>query len=780
MLITAALHHPPIWWWCWAALGLWVGERLWRATWWVYTNGIVVNLFVGRNRNKTGFSTSANVGSLKDKQRGSNPRHVANGSLEKPFLPGYHPPAEAWEMGMMSSKSLSMRDASSKSDASAIPQSYSLRYTPRPSSPESPETQESPTDGQSMYSNAEAGETSGTIVAPIPRAATPGSASFSASMSSRTPLHHLVGRASSSHLPLAGDTVLPSQYVPPPGFAHATLLPGRTVRLRLITPGYVTWAPGQHFLIGIPSVSRFGTHPFSVASVCDEQAAVRVQGKAADDDEDNGGRNEFARAEAGREMVLLIRAKKGWTRRLWELIFALQARGESVAPGESLPPGHSPPPRVSGAPHAGVLLRTLVDGPFGSSVRARWGAYSSILIVAGGSGVSFGLSIFEYVCLCMAGRDGQFLGGRRGGWGMPGWKSQRVRFVWLVREYAHIQWCASALRRCMKILPTDALEVNIFVTNYKPSKEIYMPKSAFSRSDDGIDGLLAPPAPRFAKKPRPRSVESEDSVASDSSLNSLVDMYYGVDEYTGSGTPEFRSRRGGGDDSELGHETSVLDYTNFDGDNDTPLPGENQLSRKVKKESRLRRAKTRRAAKAVMAKQELEERATQGHPRMTMESTTSPTDPASGHFRFSITSADPLMSPQATSPSGVNAISPTSPPEHALPHSLSKLSYDQSPPQLFSPKTPTPHRPRPDSMLSNQSASTFDMRSPQLGGGGAESARWREPLGEQAEASGLTLDAQEMHDLRVISELALAGKPKLDRILANEVDRAKGRIVVAC
>ena len=41
MLITAALHHPPVWFWCWAALGLWAGERVWRITWFLYTNGIV-------------------------------------------------------------------------------------------------------------------------------------------------------------------------------------------------------------------------------------------------------------------------------------------------------------------------------------------------------------------------------------------------------------------------------------------------------------------------------------------------------------------------------------------------------------------------------------------------------------------------------------------------------------------------------------------------------------------------------------------------------------------
>ena len=31
--------------------------------------------------------------------------------------------------------------------------------------------------------------------------------------------------------------------------------------------------------------------------------------------------------------------------------------------------------------------------------------------------------------------DGRYLGGKKGGWGQPGFKTRRVRFVWLVREY---------------------------------------------------------------------------------------------------------------------------------------------------------------------------------------------------------------------------------------------------------------------------------------------------------------------------------------------------------
>ena len=53
-------------------------------------------------------------------------------------------------------------------------------------------------------------------------------------------------------------------------------------------------------------------------------------------------------------------------------------------------------PRGAYPPGRGVLLRTFVEGPFGSVVRTDWVEYSSVLLVAGGSGVSFALSAFVY------------------------------------------------------------------------------------------------------------------------------------------------------------------------------------------------------------------------------------------------------------------------------------------------------------------------------------------------------------------------------------------------
>lgn len=43
----------------------------------------------------------------------------------------------------------------------------------------------------------------------------------------------------------------------PPGYGWAHLLPGRTIRLKVVTPRPFQWSPGQHVLLRVPSVSKF-------------------------------------------------------------------------------------------------------------------------------------------------------------------------------------------------------------------------------------------------------------------------------------------------------------------------------------------------------------------------------------------------------------------------------------------------------------------------------------------------------------------------------------------
>lgn len=182
--------------------------------------------------------------------------------------------------------------------------------------------------------------------------------------------------------------------LPPAGFATAQLLPGRTVRLTIHTPHAVRWAAGQHLLLYVPGVRLFESHPYTIAGVDERAKQLRpVGGKVA---------------QRGSEIVLLVRAQKGFSRALWDYI--VRARGKAVGPRKE----------------DGVLLRTLVSWPMGSSGRVTWGAYDTLLIVCGGTGITFGISVLESACRRMV---------RKEQVGDKKWKTTRVRFVWIMREY---------------------------------------------------------------------------------------------------------------------------------------------------------------------------------------------------------------------------------------------------------------------------------------------------------------------------------------------------------
>ncbi|KAJ3779273.1 hypothetical protein FB446DRAFT_710363 [Lentinula raphanica] len=695
-LVMSALHHPPVAYWCYITLGIWVAERVWRATWWSQMNG-----FLGKE----------NTAPI----------------ILQPTTP-VDPETEA----------LRSRRYSTSSSIYPPPSPYlDSRF--------------------STYAD-------GNLLAPA----------------------SAIG------------------YSPPPGFAHAELLSGATVRLTYITPGFLSWAPGQHFLINVPSVSRFLTHPFTTASICDEQAA----------------------SIAGRAIVFLVRCRNGWTRDLWNHVATMISQNQQHIQGEKLPSG-------TVMPSAGVLLKMYVDGPFGSAVRARWGEHSTVVIFVAGSGVSFGLSILEYVCLCLAGRDGRYLGGRPGGWASTGFNTRRVKFVWMIREFAHIQWCASILRRCMAMIPSPGLDVDIFVTNFKP---------VAPPATDSNKGLPVP-TPNYARS-NGTSMEESTLYDSDGADDAFVDLSYYTNEF-------------GDEENDIGsiplseRENYTLNLTNFEGDNDESLPGERQLNRQVQKHGKKLRAKSRKLSRILDVKQdvdrvvildEAEERNKRGH-RFKQEhrhahSTDSRSDSDNGSVDLGMRLVAPY-SPTEYSSQLVNLSSPSttrsSSPlpfihEEGIPststltvvdrsHStfhLSNDSRDSSPPtsplhkpssspflpisRPNSPPVQTTHAPIKSSPLVslpplntsslNTSGSKRDSSQPFSAISTAVSDMYTDdthhhpaPASFQSNQQArprLIVEGQEMRDVAAVSVKVRPGKPKLARMLHEEVEMARGSVVVAC
>jgi FAD-binding domain len=667
MLIMSALHHPPLKAWVYAALGVWLCERLWRATWWLH-----LNCYFGGITAKVPYSAPILV------------RHRQRDVMELKGL----------QSQVSASRHLSI--------GGFVPQHI-------------------PVSSQS---------TSATLVDKM----------FSAS-----------------------ELVSPPQsYLPPAGYAHAELLPGRTVRIKIVTPGYRSWSPGQHFLISIPSVSKFTSHPFTVASICDQQST----------------------ADPDRALVFLVRSRTGWTKDLWDSVVNMISRGLHKPANETFPKG-------SPFPLQGVVMRAFVEGPFGSVTRTNWNPYSTVVIVVGGSGVSFGLSILEYLCLCLAGRDGKYLGGSHGSLGCSEFLVTRVRFVWLVRDFGqwfcirgfllkftlsilgHIQWCASILRRCMALITQPHLQVDIFVTNATPLPSLSTSKSRASmfpsqwklqqQEAGGSSGnrKSEPPAatPSEEELPGLNYSDADDEYDDDD----LIDLSY----YIGDNSRE-------ADDELLGGWEQEVDLTNFNGDDDTELPGEAQLSNRLRKEGFVRRAETRRLTMAGIGTTErprgdlfefggYDPPDHAGRDRHSVPSNLPPTQASDKHIsRLQISSKEidissvPMSSPWMSSPTTPSFAAESSALKHGSERNPGLTSHKED---------------------NNQAMSTFDSRTDT---NGVSSLMVQTGVGALGEEIKLTFDPVETHDVAAVAEYARPGRPKLDRLLSDEVQKAKGSVVVAC
>ncbi|RSH80974.1 uncharacterized protein EHS24_008405 [Apiotrichum porosum] len=291
--------------------------------------------------------------------------------------------------------------------------------------------------------------------------------------------------------------------VVPAGFAQAQLLPSRMVRLTVRVKRPISWAPGQSVLLTLPELSRFQSHPFTVCGNDPE------------------------------EMVLIIKARKGLTRQLYDLV---RERSEASMQAATKQGG-----MVTKA--APVFVRAKIDGPMGSAGRVRWRDYSSILIICGGTGVSFGIAVCDFLTQMMA--RGEFKN-----------KTRRIRFVWVAREYAELAWCASALCRARKLVGNTALKIDIYVSNVAPPPQEYNQNS------------LEPPRPATWIA---RRLETREDPYRGYHDDFDVEM-----EYAGAG---------------------AADLTNFADEDNVKDDAEDELSRHLQKQGKMRRARSRKVAK---------------------------------------------------------------------------------------------------------------------------------------------------------------------------------------
>ncbi|KAI5119309.1 hypothetical protein M0805_004553 [Coniferiporia weirii] len=229
------------------------------------------------------------------------------------------------------------------------------------------------------------------------------------------------------------------------GHANALveILSTDVIRMTLRVPSskLLSWRPGQHAFLIVPSVSHspLEAHPFSIASL------------------DAPDRGEV-------DLKFIIRAQTGFTRRLYDYASRVSSEKPPISDGIS-----------------GCQVSAYMDGPYGSPPSVN--TYPNVILVAGGSGISYTLPII----LDIVRRKNDRLS-----------VCQRVLFLWFIREQEHIRWISDDLARLAK-LPSAGLDIDIriFVTGSAPGhKGSHTPEAeaigeeADSEKQDSLKGSI--------------------------------------------------------------------------------------------------------------------------------------------------------------------------------------------------------------------------------------------------------------------------------------------------
>jgi hypothetical protein len=313
---------------------------------------------------------------------------------------------------------------------------------------------------------------------------------------------------------------------------------------------------------------------------------------------------------------------------------------------------------------------------------------------------------------------------------------------------AHLQWCASVLYRCQSLVPPEALQLDLFVTNFNPPA----PQSL------GLNDVTSSMPPgkthdtSFSSTSVPTmeikgfALDQTDLINAQMPDDDYVDLSYYTGDYTENG--------------ELGHEEHQLDLTNFDGDNDDRVRGESTLNRAVKKEGTIRRAITRKKKESRRTKRASETRGV--GPRALPDLPTVPMEAGQ---------------PQPSRPRADSATSggDTLGWHHAAARSsrLSVQSLASSNPRAPSPLEWDMSEHGDGSTIGhNKRLSTASVAS--------HTPSMHALMRETIEEPQLELGEQEMRDISAMAEFARPGRPKVELILRDEVQMANGRIVAAC
>ena len=200
-----------------------------------------------------------------------------------------------------------------------------------------------------------------------------------------------------------------------------TLVPGGVTRIDVFLPLTVKWRPGQHFYLRFPFLSPFDNHPFTIANI---PASPSL---SPDEDE---AENEKPGPMMVQRATFFARPHSGFTRKIASFARANIDTNESV----------------------------WLEGPYGGISRNIVRRCDSLILIAGGSGITACLSWLLHCARAMSSSSTTAE--------KPNNVAIRcVKLIWIVREQSHVEWITEELENAKNLVNGDErLQLTFYIT----------------------------------------------------------------------------------------------------------------------------------------------------------------------------------------------------------------------------------------------------------------------------------------------------------------------------
>jgi hypothetical protein len=238
------------------------------------------------------------------------------------------------------------------------------------------------------------------------------------------------------------------------------------------------WRPGQHIRLCLPTLGSFELHPFTPANCSSIAVPPPLPPRRSQDVEHRESASLMGSSKRSSDILLMIKAQSGLTRRLkefhteWLKLPCPNATESSTA----------------------TSLTAYVDGPYGSP--PSWECYENLILVVTSTGVSFALAILDYLeQLCLS--------------NVSEMTTQTIRLVWIVR---HIDpqfeaTVAGFLRRYATILMDSGVRIETELHVTCAEAEL---KPSMSEIDQFAH--LRHPLPRYGSGDRTLTIRNPDEI----------------------------------------------------------------------------------------------------------------------------------------------------------------------------------------------------------------------------------------------------------------------------